>query len=472
MLGCLGQVHGGSLGFLGGARHLHGGHVDRRDEFAQLVDRVVDGVGDRTGEVFGYRRGHRQVTVGEVGDLIEQTQNRGLVTFVLLGGFGQSTVGLLHHHQADDQNRTQRQGAQHVAGDGVQRAARGQPFEALGEGRGLVEQGLRNGEDGVGRFTNLEQLRRGFENLVHRTGYEFEQLGNLAEALQGFLVADLGDLHGRVAFLHRAEHATEQAGVATEHVGSLHRVLVTGEHLVHRAENTFGEQRLTLGDRYLGRWRTALEQDVDHFLVLDLQLRNGFGQGGGNLVQRQNGLFAGQNGVGVLAQGIPVLLHGGHLRLHRCRCGRQAGLRVTVGQVGPTGLEIVAGIAQQGEGFGLARGGFGGILGDTLGQHAQFTGVAEVLGVVVTLRIHVREVGEQHHDRNDQDDEQPRHECADPCPRQHIVGDYFFHYLAPAWTLPHFEFHLTSEGWLRRPHRKAICMPRPQTLEPGPAHVG
>ena len=51
---------------LGGTGCLNGGLVNRRYQVAQLVDGVVDGVSDGTGEVLGYRRGHSQVTVGEV----------------------------------------------------------------------------------------------------------------------------------------------------------------------------------------------------------------------------------------------------------------------------------------------------------------------------------------------------------------------------------------------------------------------
>jgi hypothetical protein len=51
------------------------------------------------------------------------------------------------------------------------------------------------------------------------------------------------------------------------------------------------------------------------FSVLDLQLRHGFGQGRRHLMQRQHGLLAGQDGVGVLQQGFPVMLHGAAFRL-------------------------------------------------------------------------------------------------------------------------------------------------------------
>ncbi|MNM82020.1 hypothetical protein D3C81_940410 [compost metagenome] len=241
VLGSLRQVHRRGLGFLGSGGHLHGGLVDGFHQFAQLVDGVVDGVGDGAGEVFGHGRRHGQVTVGEVGDFVEQTQDRRLVAFVLLGGFGETAVGFAHHHQADEDDRAEHQDTQHDVGDLVELPAVGQVLEAVGQLRGLVEQGLRTAEDGVRRFPHLEQLRRGLEDFVHRAGNEFEQLGDLVQAAHRLGVGHPGDVHRLVAFLHALEHAAEQAGVAAEVVGGLYRAVVAGQHLVHRAEDTFGE---------------------------------------------------------------------------------------------------------------------------------------------------------------------------------------------------------------------------------------
>src|SRR5690606_24043096 len=109
VLGSFSQGHRCSLGFLGGTSYLNGGQVNRCYQVTQLVDGIVDGVSDGTGKVFGYRRRHRQVTVGEVGDFVEQSQNRRLVTFVFLCSRGQTPVGFTHHHQTDQNDRSQRQ---------------------------------------------------------------------------------------------------------------------------------------------------------------------------------------------------------------------------------------------------------------------------------------------------------------------------------------------------------------------------
>lgn len=452
VLGGFGQVHRGGLGFLGRCGHLHGGLVDGLHQFAELVDGVIDRVGDGAGEVLGHGRGHGQVAVREVGDLVEQTQDRGLVAVVLLGGLGQPAVGLAHHHQADQDDRGQGQGAEDVTGEQVDATPAGQVLEAVGQLRGLVQQGLRNAEDVVRRFPDLEQVGRGLEDLVHRTGDELEEFGDLVQAIHRLGVGHLGDAHRRVAFLHALQYAAEQAGVAAEAVGGLHRVLVAGQHLVHRAEDTFGEQRLALGDRDLVGRGTVLQQDVDHLFVFHLQLRDGFGEGRGHLVQGQYSLFAGEDGVGVLAQAIPVLLHHVHLRLHRFGAGRQGCALVAVDQDVPAFLEVVARILQELERLALARRRFGGVLRDPLRQDAQFAGMADVLLVMVRLGVEVGKVGEQQHDRDDEDDEQPRDHRAAAHAREKIACVDFLHIWPPPGPTT-ITISMSRHGPADRPNR-------------------
>src|SRR5690606_41482993 len=102
--------------------------------------------------------------------------------------------------------------------------------------------------------------------------------------------------------------------------------------------------------------------------------------------------------------------------------------------ISPALLEVVARIAQQPEGFGSTGRRFSGVLGDTLGQYAQLTGVTDVLGIVVGLGVDVGEVREQQHDGNDKHDEQRCDQRTAACPRQQIACIEFFHHLAPAWT--------------------------------------
>jgi hypothetical protein len=81
-------------------------------------------------------------------------------------------------------------------------------------------------------------------------------------------------------------------------------------------------------------------------------------------------------------------------------------------QITPACLEIVTRITQQTERFSLASRRFGGVFRDPLGQYAKLTSVADVLCVVVRLGVDVGEVGEQQHDRNNQDNEQSSNQCA------------------------------------------------------------
>ncbi len=406
MLRSLGQVHGGGLGFLHGGSDLASSEVYGRHQIAQLVHGVVDRVGDGPGEVFGHRGGHGQVAIRQVFDLVEQAHDRVLVTLILLGRFAQLTVGFTDHHQTNEDDRHQRQQAQHVAANGVGVAPAGQVFETAGQVRGFLEQGLRQGKDTGGRFTDLEQLRRGFEDFIHRTRDEFEQLGNLDQPRPRIAVFDLADFQRRIALEHAVEHLAESRCIATEGVSGLLRIFITGEHGVHGTENPLSQQRLALGHGHLRGRGTALKERFDDFFVLDLQLRHGFGQGRGDLMQRQHGLFAGEDRVGVFQQAFPVQLHGTHFRTHGGRCRRQAGGWVAVLQIAPALGKVIARIAQQLERRRLAGRRFGGVLGNALGQHAQLTCVGDVLFVVRGLGVEVREVGEQQHDEDDQRDEQ------------------------------------------------------------------
>ncbi|MNE03452.1 hypothetical protein D3C80_959550 [compost metagenome] len=315
----------------------------------------------------------------------------------------------------------------------------------------MLQHLLRHAEDVVGGLAHLEQLRRGFQNLVHRAGNEGEQLGDFAQTADGLGVGHLGDRHRRVAFEHALQDAAEQAGVAAEAVGGLHRVFGTGQYLVHCREDTFGEQGLALGHGDLVGRGTVLEEDVYHFLVFGLQLGNGFGQGLGHLVQRKHGLLAGQNGVGTTAQTRPLVAQDGHARRYRLRAGRQAGLRVAFGQPVPAQLEILTLAAQQSERLGLARRRLDGVLRDTLRQQAQLAGMADVLLVMLGLLVEVCEVGKQQHHRNDQDGKQPADQSAAAHAGEQIARVKFFHRLAPAWTYHTKLFPSNTTGRQQRP---------------------
>ncbi len=220
------------------------------------------------------------------------------------------------------------------------------------------------------------------------------------------MVFDLGDAQAWVAIEHAVEHHTKAAGIAPEGIGGLHGGFVACQHGVDRAENTFGQQRLALGQGHLAGRCAALQQDIDDLFRLHLQLRHGFGEGRGHLMQGQHGLLAGEDRVGVFQQRFPISLHRTHFRTNSTGCGGQTGFDIAFFQVAPTLGKVVARIAQQFERGGLAGSGLGGVFGDALRQHAQLTGVADVLLVIGGLGVEVREVGEQQHDEHDQRDKQ------------------------------------------------------------------
>ena len=241
MLGRFGQLHGGGLGFLHRCGHLACRPVDGGHQFAQLVDGIIDRIGNGTGKVFGHRGGHGQVTVGQVGNFVEEPHDRILVSFVLFSRFTQLAVGFAHHHQADQDNRCQGQQAQNVATDNVQRATAGEVFKAIGQGRGFVEQGLRQAENGVRRFAHMEQLRRGFEDFVHGTGDKLKQFGNFLQAGAGILVFNLGNTQPFIAFKHAVEHLPETVGITPKGTCSLGGIFVAGQHRIDRSQNTLGQ---------------------------------------------------------------------------------------------------------------------------------------------------------------------------------------------------------------------------------------
>ena len=86
------------------------GVVDGRDELAQRVDRVVDGIRDRARDVLGDGRLDRQIAVGKARQLVEQAQDGLLVTLVLpgllLGGAAEVAPAVVdEHHQGRDRER-------------------------------------------------------------------------------------------------------------------------------------------------------------------------------------------------------------------------------------------------------------------------------------------------------------------------------------------------------------------------------
>ena len=92
-----------------GLRDLIGRAVDPLDERTQFLDGEIDRVGDRAGHILGHRRLHREVAVGQVTHLVQQTQNRFLVTLVLLLAFEGTRLLLVVEHLGERGGENQRQ---------------------------------------------------------------------------------------------------------------------------------------------------------------------------------------------------------------------------------------------------------------------------------------------------------------------------------------------------------------------------
>ena len=253
----------------------------------------------------------------------------------------------------------------------------------------------------------------------------------------------------------------ETVGITAKGTRGLGGILVAGQHRVNRAQNTLGQQGLTLRQHYLAGGSATLQEDFNHFFGLDLQLRHGFSQRGSHLMQRQNRLFTGQNGVGVIQQLLPVALHRLHFLVHgRGRRG-QAGSRVAFFQVTPALAEIITCIAEQPERSGFTGSGFSGVFGDTLRKHPQLARMADVLLVVVGLGIEVSKVGEQQHDEHDQGDKKHDDLRTTARPFHWFRGIGYGHRSGPG-------SRVRAEGttWRR------LIPPPPKTAGPGPEQRG
>src|SRR5690606_23791529 len=296
VLGRLGQVHRGGLRFLGGGGHLHGGLVNCLYQRAELVDGVVDGIRDGAGEVLGYRRLYRQVTVSEVAQFVEQTQNRGLVTLVLGFQFFTLAAALFraqeqhdadHHQRGEGEAQAHRHGREHTGG-GI--------FEFVVERGGLGQQVLGTQEDRIRRRTHLEQLRCGFQNLVHRLVDELvEQVGDLGQIVQRIRVGHLLDAERGIALDHAVEHAGEHGGITAEGIRRHHRAVAAFQYPRNGAHDPLRQPGLPLGIGHLVAAGAAADQDFHHAFVFGLQGGDGLGQGVGHVVQVEHGVFAVEN---------------------------------------------------------------------------------------------------------------------------------------------------------------------------------
>ena len=90
--------------------------IDRGDEFAQRLDRIIDRVGNRTGDILGHGRLYGQIALREVRHLIQQSHDGLLITVILhslsLGAVLRLQIGAQCMAQAGIQQREWNQRAE------------------------------------------------------------------------------------------------------------------------------------------------------------------------------------------------------------------------------------------------------------------------------------------------------------------------------------------------------------------------
>ena len=91
-LGSTQQFGGVLTGNFGRCRNPVRRIVDATDQQAEFFDRIVDRIGNRTGDVFADRRGRRQVAISQIAQFVHQLEN-GLLVFTI-GHFRSLTLRL------------------------------------------------------------------------------------------------------------------------------------------------------------------------------------------------------------------------------------------------------------------------------------------------------------------------------------------------------------------------------------------
>ena len=238
----------------------------------------------------------------------------------------QSSLGIaIQGHTDDDHDR--HHGCQQEEGQGrADEAGAGLTGKTVGQNGELRQQDLGVLEDVTGSGTNLEEVGRSFKDRINVLGNEFEQLVYRLQAVDSVFIGYPGDAHGGVAVKLTVQYPAKQAGVTAETVSGDNRVFVTGQYVVDRTHDTLCQQRLALCQGDLLRRSVVVQQDLYDVIVLHLQLGNGFVQGPGYFVQAKYRIPGRQDAVGVVPNGVPVLLNAtalGHFT------GRQAGGRIT-----------------------------------------------------------------------------------------------------------------------------------------------
>ena len=149
---------------IGGLIHLLRSMVDPAYQRTQFLDRIVDRVGHRAGDILGHAGVDREVALGQFAQFVHQAQNRLLVAAVFLFAPARPRFGLVdvdqpQHHQRTDRQQAE-QGRQQITG-----APHG--LVVLRQLVGIFKQRIAAGEQVFGRYLGLHERLRIGEHRAH-----------------------------------------------------------------------------------------------------------------------------------------------------------------------------------------------------------------------------------------------------------------------------------------------------------------
>ncbi len=222
------------------------GVVDGDYQVTQRLDREVDGVGDRPGNVFGYGCLHRQVAVCLWTEFIEQAQNRFLVSFLFfrlafgrLAGVGRQRIDI---DEADEDQDTQ-----------CHRAVTVFRFEQalfLGALVGAAniacirQQVVAHLRQRCRTGMRLHQRRRQWIHGIHRDFHAQVQCLGLANFIRNRTAGDALQPELRVAIIHRVHDLREIRQIAVDAILCRCDIGATTHNRVHVTQQALSETGL------------------------------------------------------------------------------------------------------------------------------------------------------------------------------------------------------------------------------------
>ena len=307
MLGGVGQLHGGGLGFLRAGGDLHRGVVNRGHQGTQLLDREVDRVRDRAGHVLGHGRLHGQVAFRERAHLVQQAHDRLLVAVVeLLGGLVAQPVGTPQRPDQAGQGGQGQQAGQDAHPDATDDAGVLQRTEG-GERREQVlavrQQLVGTGRERFGGTLRLDQVARAGHDRVQVRLHALPEREGLVQRTDRAGGGDLGDVGAAIA--QRVHRTIEHRGVAAQRAGRDLRAGTACPQFGDAAgHGRRGHHLLQRGEHLAGAGATR-GQAADDFVQLRLQLGHLCGEAVGLACEPEHGLLRTGDLVGALGQRIP-----------------------------------------------------------------------------------------------------------------------------------------------------------------------